>query len=516
MSNWKKRASMFLWAGILCLAACGHEEGADASPFVNGTIDAAGEEAGDLVPEKIIMTFQTINTSVTEDLALVEQAVNEISIPKIGVEVEFKVVDAAEAFSKYPLWLGNKEPIDLMVLNYQDITPYVYKDMLLSLDALLYEWGPEIHDIMEQRYDLTEGAVLGGFTYGIASAQAYRAGGRGILLPKRYVEEAGLNYDPEKIYTPQELTKWFAVLKQLYPDSYPLGLITAGNTFSMSTYFMDMSESIRGETTSGSLLDVSDMKIYNSYSSKEYLEFLTYVRQWYEAGFLYPDSVLTNYTAPELLSQQIILSYPALANPESIANGDFGEEMVCLRTTEITVGQQNSRSGFWVIPATSKHGDAAMKFLNLMYGDAQVLNLISWGIEGIHYEVWDRENGLIGWPSGQNGPSGYYNPLGLYGDRNKAYEMYSLELKRQKEAFEQKAVERKDSVEGFVYSSANVSRELDEIQKVIFRYVPILESGSVDIDKYYPEFLEELSRAGMDVVIADKQQQLDAWLAHTQ
>jgi len=57
---------------------------------------------------------------------------------------------------------------------------------------------------------------------------------------------------------------------------------------------------------------------------------------------------------------------------------------------------------------------------------------------------------------------------------------------------------------------------LDEIQKVISRYVPILESGSVDIDKYYPEFLEELNQAGMDVVIADKQQQLDTWLARNQ
>jgi len=94
--------------------------------------------------------------------------------------------------------------------------------------------------------------------------------------------------------------------------------------------------------------------------------------------------------------------------------------------------------------------------------------------------------------------------------------MYSMELKWQKEAFEQKAVKQKDAVEGFVYSSVNVSRELDEIQKVISRYVPILESGSVDIDKYYPEFLEKLNQAGIDVVIADKQQQLDAWLARTQ
>lgn len=150
------------------------------------------------------------------------------------------------------------------------------------------------------------------------------------------------------------------------------------------------------------------------------------------------------------------------------------------------------------------------EFLNLMYADVSVANLIQWGIRGRHYEVADEENGLIAWTGGA--PSGYYNPLGLYGDRSRQYEMCSLEAKRQKEVYEREAVRRESAAEGFVYSSAKVSGELDEIQKAITKYVPILESGSVDLEKYYPEFLEALQRAGMDRVVADKQRQLDAWL----
>lgn len=90
--------------------------------------------------------------------------------------------------------------------------------------------------------------------------------------------------------------------------------------------------------------------------------------------------------------------------------------------------------------------------------------------------------------------------------------MCSLEAKRQKEVYEREAVRRESAAEGFVYSSAKFSGELDEIQKAITKYVPILESGSVDLEKYYPEFLEALQRAGMDRVVADKQRQLDAWL----
>lgn len=506
----KKWGLALLCAGILCLSACGRE-GDGGQPGEKEALfgeDGGGE--GEPEPEKVVMTYQVTGSSIIDDLEDVERAVNEISVPAIGVEVEFKVIDAQEAFSKYPLWISNREPVDLMVLNYQDITRYVDRGMLRSMDDILYEYGTDIRAISEERYDLTQGAVLDRFTYGVAAAQAYLGSGTGIILPRRYVEEAGLSYDPAHVYTPEELTEWFAALKRLYSDRYPLGLVTAGNTYSMQSFFMEMGEGVAGESTSGNLLDPSEMKIYDRYASEAYGEFLGYVRQWYESGYLYPDGALTDYTIEELILLGKICAYPAQSAPESIENGYFPEEMACLRTTEVTLSTQSSKAGFWVIPVTSEHAEAAMKFLNLMYADASVANLIQWGIRGRHYEVVDEENGLIAWVGGA--PSGYYNPLGLYGDRSKVYEMCSLEAKRQREAYEREAVRWESATEGFTCSSSNISRELDEIQKAITKYVPILESGSVDPEEYYPEFLEALQRAGMDRVVADKQRQLDAWL----
>lgn len=507
----KKWRFVLLCAGILFLSACGKKLDSGQpgeKEKVSGEDRGVGEESA---PEQVVMTYQVTGDSILDDLEEVEKAVNEISIPAIGVEVEFKVIDAQEAFSRYTLWISNGEPVDLMVLNYQDITRYVDRGMLRSLDDLLYEYGTDILALSEERYDLTRGSVLNRYTYGVTAAQAYLAGGRGLILPRRYVEETGLSYDPSHVYTPEELTEWFAALKRLYPDRWPLGLVTAGNTFSVQSYFMETGEKVAGETTSGNLLNPSDMKIYDRYGSEAYREFLDCVRQWYEKGYLYPDGALTDYTIEELVSLGKICAYPSQSDPESIENGFFPEEMVCLRTTEISASGGHSRGGFWVIPSPSEHAEAAMKFLNLMYGDPSVANLIQWGIQGRHYQVVDEENGLISWIGGK--PSGYFNPLGLYGDRSRLYEMCSLETKRQKKAYEQEAVHREGAAEGFTYSSAKVSRELDEIQKVITKYVPVLESGSVDLERYYPEFLEELQRAGMDRVVEDKQRQLDAWLA---
>ena len=40
--------------------------------------------------------------------------------------------------------------------------------------------------------------------------------------------------------------------------------------------------------------------------------------------------------------------------------------------------------------------------------------------------------------------------------------------------------------------------------------IPALESGRVDLDSSYPEFIQALKDAGIDTVIADKQAQFDA------
>lgn len=47
---------------------------------------------------------------------------------------------------------------------------------------------------------------------------------------------------------------------------------------------------------------------------------------------------------------------------------------------------------------------------------------------------------------------------------------------------------------------------------MVATYVPVLESGSVDLDENYQDFLTALEEAGIDRIIADKQRQLDEWL----
>lgn len=48
---------------------------------------------------------------------------------------------------------------------------------------------------------------------------------------------------------------------------------------------------------------------------------------------------------------------------------------------------------------------------------------------------------------------------------------------------------------------------------IMNQYRTLLESGSVDPDEVVPEFLRAAKAAGLDAIIAEKQRQLDRFLA---
>ena len=51
------------------------------------------------------------------------------------------------------------------------------------------------------------------------------------------------------------------------------------------------------------------------------------------------------------------------------------------------------------------------------------------------------------------------------------------------------------------------------IDAVVAQYSGIIAAGAQDPAETLPKFLEDLNAAGIDKVIAEKQTQLDAWLA---
>ena len=152
-----------------------------------------------------------------------------------------------------------------------------------------------------------------------------------------------------------------------------------------------------------------------------------------------------------------------------------------------------------------------MKFLDLMYEDAELVNLLDWGIEGKHYvKVSDN---VIKYPEGVTMLTNGYNlnMSWLFGNQFLSYvfEGEDPDIWQKMKEFNVQAI--KSKAMGFTMNPESVKTEIAAVSNVIAQYYLVLETGSADPDKVLPQFIEKLKTAGIDKVIADKQRQLDEW-----
>lgn len=460
----------------------------------------------DPVP-RIIVTVPTIDGSNMTGLPEVQAAINAITVPEIGVEVALINLPAQTSSAEYPNRITQGEQIDLMVLNNENIKSYVEKDMLLPLDSLLASYGQQILEISENYTSLTDGSVLNGQVFGIRPVDTNIGHCGGLWVDPELLKAVSFHYEPEKIYSLQELDILFARMKKACPNAYPLGQITSNYGFSTATFFLGQyADALTASDPAAVLIDGDSTQVVNIYESDIYREFLNYMRKWYLDGCIYPDSAITTATSIGLYQAGLVLSIPQSGKPYMVTES-IGSPIAALRLSPIREGRGGNTGIFWTVPVTSQEPEAAMKFLNMMFSDERVVNLLSWGIQERDYTL--GENGT---PCQLENRS-FDNPLGMYGDMRLRYDAFGEERKEVWAAFSAKAEHVFPQYASFSFDSSQLTRELLEIEKVESQYVKLLEAGCVDLDTAYPEFIQKLYDAGLQRVIDEKQRQLDAFLA---
>lgn len=491
MASCTRAAAICACAVVICACAAGLS-GCACGDGAGQSLSSSEEEQQNV--DHIVMTYQTLGDQIPEDLDVLVERVNEISREKIGVEIELLQVSAVQSRESYPLWITQGKTMDLMLINYEDITNYVNKSMLLPLNQLLENNGNDIMSISGEGKSLFSGTTIDGTIYGVGIPSMIEGDCGAVWIPQRYLKEVQFHYEQNHIYSLEELNVLFKKLKERYPDKYPLGQICSGYNFSTSRFYIGSYDSLGSDSLTG-VLDRSGQstELMDYYETPAYYEWLCYMRQWYEAGYIYPDAATTGISGQELLVEGIVMSIPQLGTPFMYDEESCGEPMVALRTTPVMVGRDSRVGVYWTIPATSENPGAAMKFLNLMYSDEDIVNLFAWG------------------PDEQASSDGYYSELGVYGNQRLIHSIYTDEEREAYAEFAAQAVAWEDTYDGFYFDTSSVEAQITQVQSVLGRYLKVLESGCEDLEQIYPEFIQELKAAGIDTVIEEKQRQLDAW-----
>lgn len=507
----RKKLAVLL-AGLMVfstLAGCGQKDtqGTPAnSEAISGTETVGGTENGwDGEVSHVIMTYLTLGTTPT-DLEKVQTAINEKTVKEIGVEIELKPVSAFDAFSQFPTWLQTGERIDLMNPLLQDLNTYVNTGLIEPLTDLIAENAPYIQKLTDEGYTFASNNTIDGEIYSLMPIPNVTGVGGGFVIETKYLDEIGVTIDADKTYSMDDLTDIFAKIKAIHPEMYPSGVVTTGRTDSQFSYATGVCDPLGAKTYTGVLMGTDSTTIENMFESDEYYTYLKYLREWYEAGYTYPDAATTDSSNVALVASGVSCGYLMVSAPVQAT-----ADQTIIRLTELY--QSSQGMGGWVIPITAEEPEAAMRFMNLMYEDVDLANLLQWGIEGEHYVVLDESRNLIGFPEGVDATtSGYYNTLGLYGDCRDIYVWDENNDQEANDAYSAEAMKNPSQGVGMIYNpSEEMTTKITALAAVAAQYIPALESGSVDLDTYYPEFIDALKKAGIEDVMEEKQEQFDAW-----
>ena len=260
------------------------------------------------------------------------------------------------------------------------------------------------------------------------------------------------------------------------------------------------------------------LEVVNMFETPEYATWLNLFRQWYTDGYVLKDiATQSDQTKSSLVKNGKVACYLNRAKPGFDAQEEAmaAMDLVSQPIAEPLAKTSSVANVMWSIPINSKKPEKTMQFLNLLYTDPEVINMLDWGIEGAHYvKVSDQ---VIDYPSGKDAGNVGYSGFGwMWGNQFLSYVLTTdnPDIWNEMKAFNDGAV--KSKAMGFIFDASSVTTEVAAVTNVYDQYRMGLETGTTDPATELPKFIAALKDAGIDKIVAEKQKQLDAWLSANQ
>ncbi len=205
---------------------------------------------------------------------------------------------------------------------------------------------------------------------------------------------------------------------------------------------------------------------------------------------------------PSVFSWLVAGNSTRLYNNETMA----GETLVKVKLNDGPVTTTSMVNITMGIPVCATEPEGAARLMNLLYTDADVKNLVNYGLEGENYTFADNGGVVVDNNSG-------YAPgnSNLFGNMFLDYPLESVAAAGLDEAPDQNGLPYSPLLR-FSADLSNVSTEVAQLSSVVQEYAPALRCGMAD-EETYQEMLDKMYASGLQKYLDEIQSQLDEWLA---
>ncbi|MBP3961599.1 ABC transporter substrate-binding protein [Paenibacillus lignilyticus] len=500
-----KQKKMFTLLSVLALStalftACGSN---------NGTNNTSGGEnakpSQNAVAEKpYTVDLLMVGDGKEEDVQAVEDEISKITKPLINADVNITRVGFGSFQQQANLSLSSGEKMDLFVTFALDISSLSSSGQILPMTKLLEGHG---QDILKNLSEGDRRAVsINNEIYAIPTAKE-KATNYGYIMLKEIADEVG--FKPEEVKTYDQLEAIMTKAKKLHPEMYPIGL-------DFTNVYRPGTEDNLG-TGSGVIDGLGEStKVVNMIETDSYKDFVNHMYKWSTSGLVMPDAANNSESRISLLKAGKVMGGFSGLNPGNVDDiaKQVGKPFTVIELTKpFSITGHVSGMG-WSLASSSENPEKAIEFLNLVHTNADISNLLVYGVKDRNYVMVDEAKGIIDYPQGvDGGNTGWMSLPWATPNASIAY-IWKGEPEDKWDYLQQyNSSAHQSPAKGFRFNAESVANEITMVSNVDAKFALALESGTLDPEKTLPKYLEELKAAGVDKIIAEKQKQLDAWLA---
>ncbi|SFR65651.1 ABC transporter substrate-binding protein [Anaeromicropila populeti] len=495
MKKLVKKLSLLLAMVLMVssLAACGKKE----STTQSGTSDNEASEAGTTeteTKEPVILKWIQIGGEPNNLKAAVE-AMNEYSISKIGVGVEFVYLDWGIWGDRVTAMINSGEEFDIMFTNSDKYSAAVSLGAFADITDLLAE-TPELQSMVP---DLVwDGVKINNKIY---SVPTYKDSSQTQywVWDKELVEKYNVDYTNIKT-----LADLDPVVRMFQEE------INAGNITDAQYAFNIAKDGVNGLLINyqgpldaiGVRYDDSSATVVNVFEQEDIAESLSYLHTWYEDGIINPDAATVDRGPSWVIVSSgqgfpgADVSWSAGRGKDTVSNPFAGP----IYSTSSILGSANA------ISSSSKYKVEALKYLELCNTDPVMRNMLAYGVEGVDWT--DNGDGTITRSADCYSPATYSQAtfFTMYPVAPNAADQWTMVQEWNEKA-------EASVLLGFSFDRSNVENEMAACDLVMSRYKQELYTGTVDPAEAVPKLYQELTDAGLETIRTEYQNQINDWLA---
>lgn len=497
-------STLLITAAVSAFAGCGKTSlsGGEGQKTPGDSVESAEE------PYTVTMVM---TGTQQPDEERIEQKINEILMPELNMKLDLVVLPWGSSIQQIQLMLSGDEKIDFFYTDAQHALQYMNNGQIVDMTDLVDKYGNNLKQIFGE--EVLQDMSAGGFTFGVpchCENVSYPA----IFMRKDLVEK--YNIDASKIRSVEDLDDVFATVQAGEPD---MDMLFSNGSTNGPMYRLGLSKFDKIGSFYGVIMDPAEgnTKVEDLFASDWFMDTAKLLYGWYQKGYINKDAATENESWNSLMKAGKVFSmitgdHPAIM-PE--LESSTGYEYVSVRLVDLGVKMSNYYSDIiFSIAQNSEDPEKAMQCLDYIYGNADIMNLLNWGEEGIDYVFIDKENGLIAYPEGVNIENvGYSLNLGWEIPNGRIIHLWEGSDPNVNDLMEESNKQGVPSVAvGFVFDATGLDTQIAALDNVYNKYVPSIISGTVDPESYIPKLIEDMETAGLENIIEAKQEQFDAWL----